>query len=280
MENSTNWRARPVSLDHLKGFNSSAGGGYGVALNEIVTFPSEEDVRNNPQYYLKQRPIFAGSNRSATYVLITRTKDGISKLGWISLGSLFRQASKENKEKYYTTDFMRIIANKEDDYERLCTLFGVSIIGDDVEYSYGLIGKGSESTWGPIKFINIDEYIDFKAESIKDYMNYWLQIFNRIPEFFFCENIQYQDGDLCYDGISISEMKISEYNGERVLALVYNRSVKGQAKGNIVYDNEVFDPNMKVILVDGVLGTVSRVKEVYTLMHRYYFASKCTKCTI
>ena len=273
---SPEWCSTAVSLNDLIGFNSTNNQGYGIGLNEIIKFPTEKEVRSNPKYYLRQRSSSPTSDRYSTYILVTRILDGEERRSWLNIGALFRQASRENKEKYYANTFMRVIGEKKDDYERVCMLFGISVIGDTLELSYGLVKKENEWVWGEREFLCIDEYINITAQIIKEDINHCLKVFGRGPEFNFCESLEYQDTDLCYNGIAISEMSVIEYNKENVLALIYDKNQKKQATGHVLYDPERYDPIMKVVLMDKHSGAISRIKEIHTQMNTYYFISKLT----
>lgn len=108
--------------------------------------------------------------------------------------------------------------------------------------------------------------------------NNCMTMWGRTPTFHFCEHLEYQDEDLCYDGIIISDVIKTTYNNKRVVALVYEQGVtKNISPLNILYEKNTIKPDTEVVLLDRNCGAVSRILDTISLTDNYYFVSRFTQ---
>lgn len=125
-----NRRSKYVGLDALKDSHVSFNG-YGIAEDEIITFPTRAEFDKNPGKYIKQIPTYEGSTNNSALFLVDRN----GRTGWFNLSVLTRVAYEpdpQNAGEYTRVDiddFRREMRLMNDDKERVEFLFGKQLKG-------------------------------------------------------------------------------------------------------------------------------------------------------
>lgn len=133
---SADWKSTFVDLDALTGSNVSFNG-YGIAEGEMITFPTEEEIKKFGKKLFKTRTTSRTSNRKTGFALVTRVKNGKSNVNWFNLGSLGRQANQADGTRYYLNEFMQEMAELPDDAARVRALVGKTIVGGETVSAFG-----------------------------------------------------------------------------------------------------------------------------------------------
>lgn len=137
-----NRRSKYVGLDALKDSHVSFNG-YGIAEDEIITFPTREEYDQNPGKYIKTIPTTDDPKNANVSALILVDRNG--RTGWFNLSTLTRVAYEpdpQNPGDYKRTDiddFRKEMRLMNDDKERVEFLFGKQ-----------LKGGAPEMLWAPI----------------------------------------------------------------------------------------------------------------------------------
>lgn len=118
--------AQKGSLESLKGSHVSFSG-YGVDVDETVTFGSLEDYQSADS--IRKVPTYPGSKNNSILVRVTRTKNGVEKDSWFNMGVLSRQMNTAEGKSIPVDDFRAIMIALDDDYNRLVAVAGKSIKG-------------------------------------------------------------------------------------------------------------------------------------------------------
>lgn len=123
-------KSRYVGLDALKDSHVSFNG-YGIAEDEIITFPTREEFDANPNKFIKVIPTYEGSSNNSALFLVDRN----GRTGWFNLSVLTRQAyepDERDPEKFVRVDiddFRASMRLMNDDKERVESLFGKQLKG-------------------------------------------------------------------------------------------------------------------------------------------------------
>lgn len=125
-----NRRSKYVGLDALKDSHVSFNG-YGIAEDEIITFPTREEFDQNPTKYIKTIPTYEGSTNNSALFLVDRN----GRTGWLNLSVLTRVAYEPDQtdpDKFVRVDiddFRKEMRLMNDDKERVESLFGKQLKG-------------------------------------------------------------------------------------------------------------------------------------------------------
>lgn len=125
-----NRRSKYIGLDALKDSHVSFNG-YGIAEDEIITFPTRAEFDKNPGKYIKQIPTYEGSTNNSALFLVDRN----GRTGWLNLSVLTRVAYEpdpQNPGEYTRVDiddFRKEMRLMNDDKERVEFLFGKQLKG-------------------------------------------------------------------------------------------------------------------------------------------------------
>lgn len=125
-----NRRSKYVGLDALKDSHVSFNG-YGIAEDEIITFPTREEYDQNPGKFIKTIPTYDGSPNNSALILVDRN----GRTGWFNLSVLTRIAYEPDPQSpgdYKRTDiddFRKDMRLMNDDKERVEFLFGKQLQG-------------------------------------------------------------------------------------------------------------------------------------------------------
>lgn len=123
-------RSKYVGLDALKDSHVSFNG-YGIAEDEIITFPTRAEFDKNPGKYIKQIPTYEKSPNNSALFLVDRN----GRTGWFNLSTLTRAAYEpdpQNPGEYTRVDiddFRKEMRLMNDDKERVEFLFGKQLKG-------------------------------------------------------------------------------------------------------------------------------------------------------
>lgn len=160
--NSKDRNPKSSTLDALKSSHVSFWVGYSIAEDEMITFPTMEELTGpNASKYITVMDSFKGSNNKSALVLVTRESDGNSRTSWFNLSVLTRQCINDAGEREDVDEFRTNMRAMDDDRERLIWLAGKTIKGTGVREARKQdfdkdTHKPIRGSFSPAKFIMIE----------------------------------------------------------------------------------------------------------------------------